>query len=193
MDKAGSMAMVSRLSLLDDETRPSAPRINGVTDAQRSAGRRLAFIHKLHLQEMAEVRLLMMRVIAGQEAAEKLKEAVSSMQMAANYRQFGNLCGRQCHALAFHHSMEDDEIFPALPQYGGLAQVVERLRAEHLVIHDLLQKTESAAADAVHDPGPGTFERLREAYEMLERVVISHFGYEQNELEEAIGYYGIRL
>ena len=30
---------------------------------------------------------------------------------------------------------------------------------------------------------------LREVYGVFERVVISHFGYEERELEEAIGYY----
>ena len=39
------------------------------------------------------------------------------------------------------------------------------------------------------EPGRETFAELKAAFLALERFVRSHFGYEQEELEEALGYY----
>ena len=183
------------IDLIDEATRPKAPRIEGATWQQRMHGRRLAMIHKLHLAQMAQVRAVMDEVAAGEAGADRLGEALSSMQMARNYRAFGNLCGQECRMLTFHHTAEDRMVFPALASAGdeGLRKVIERLAEEHLVIHRLIEEMEGAALDAMNAPGPETFTRLREAFETLERVVKSHFGYEQEQLEEAIGYYGIEM
>ena len=97
--------------------------------------------------------------------------------------------------LTFHHTAEDRMLFPALAAQDndGLRKVVERLAAEHEVIHHLIERMEAAARAAMSEPGPETFASLRESFETLERVVVSHFGYEQEELEEALGYYEIDI
>jgi hypothetical protein len=71
--------------------------------------------------------------------------------------------------------------------------VVERLGAEHDVIHQLLEEFETRVAALIADPSPDTFARVKEAFEMLEKVVKSHFGYEQTELEEALGFMNVPL
>jgi hypothetical protein len=186
--------MTFTIDLLDDRTRPKAPKIEGVTPAQRAHGRRLAMIHRFHLQQMAEVHLAMERIEAGEEELARLGDAVSSMQMADNYRRFGALCGRECELLTFHHTGEDQLLFPALDKGSeGLRKVVERLRAEHEIVHQLLEELEAAAIRTMQQPGPDTFASLREVFETLERVVVSHFGYEQEELEEAIGYLNVPI
>ncbi|WP_309085830.1 hemerythrin domain-containing protein [Chelativorans sp.] len=186
--------MTFTIDLLDDRTRPKAPKVEGVTPAQRAHGKRLAMIHNLHLQQMAEVRRVMERIAAGEESVASLGDAVSSLQMAHNYRQFGALCGRECVALTFHHTSEDQLVFPALERGSeGLRKVVERLRAEHDIIHQILVQYEAAALEAMEAPGPETFAALRELFETLDRVVKSHFGYEQEELEEALGYMNVPL
>jgi Hemerythrin HHE cation binding domain len=193
---AGSMAedISTAMTLLDDATRPKAPKIEGITPAQRRSGKRLALIHNYHLQQMNEVRWVMEQVEAGEQSAAKLLEAISSMQMAANYRLFGNLCGRECQMLTLHHTIEDEHMFPLLRESSAaLKNVVDRLSEEHLVIHRLLQALESAAMNAVQEPGRETFSELRAAFLALDRFVRSHFGYEQEELEEALGYYGVPL
>lgn len=183
------------IDLLDDGTRPKAPRIEGVTERQRMQGRRLAMIHALHLRQMAEVRQVMEHVAAGEKDATALDEALSGMQMRHNYRAFGSLCGQECRMLTFHHTAEDRMLFPVLAaqENDGLRRVVERLAAEHEVIHHLIERMEDAARAAMSEPGPETFAGLRESFETLERVVVSHFGYEQDELEEALGYYEIDI
>lgn len=186
--------MTASLNLLDAATRPKAPRIEGVTPEQRRHGRRLAMIHRLYLQQMGEVRQVMEEVARGESEAERLGKAVSSMQMVHNYQVFGTLCGRQCAALALHHTIEDHEIFPALAgRSEGLRRVIERLQAEHRVIHELLERLQAHAGEMMREPGAATLARLRESFEALETAIISHFGYEQEELEEALGYWNIPI
>ena len=143
---------------------------------------------------MNHVRWVMEQVEAGEQNAAKLLDAVSSMQMTANYRLFGNLCGRECQMLTLHHTIEDQHMFPALREASGtLKEVIDRLSQEHLVIHQLLDALEAAAVNAIQQPGGETFSDLKAAFLALERFVRSHFGYEQEELEEALGYYDIPL
>jgi hypothetical protein len=186
--------MAILIDLLDDDTRPKAPRIESVTEAQRWHGKRLAQIHEIHLHQMAYVRHVMEQIEAGQTGAEALGEAIGEMHMRNNYRAFGNLCGQECQMLTFHHTAEDEYIFPALMQGSeGLRKVVERLGAEHGVIHQLLEAFETCAAALIEDPGPDNFASVKETFDTLEKVVKSHFGYEQTELEEALGYMNVPL
>ena len=182
------------ITLLDDSTRPTAPKIEGVTPAQRRLGKRLALIHAHHLEQINQVRWVMEQVEAGEQSAATLVDAISSMQMTNNYRLFGNLCGRECQMLTLHHTIEDHHMFPALRQGSdGLKKVVDRLSEEHLIIHQLLEALEAGARNAVTRPDRETFTELKKAFVALERFVRSHFGYEQEELEEALGYYDIPL
>jgi iron-sulfur cluster repair protein YtfE (RIC family) len=179
---------------LDDSTRPKAPKIEGITPAQRLRGKRLALIHDYHLEQTNQVRWVMEQVEAGEESVATLLDAISSLQMTANYRLFGNLCGRECQMLSLHHTIEDESIFPVLQQGSeGLRKVVDRLSQEHSIIHRLLQTLEDNARNAVKEPSPETFSELKAAFLALERFVRSHFGYEQEELEEALGYFAIPL
>lgn len=185
---------MGRVTLLDDSTRPKAPPIEGVTEGQRRHGRRLALIHTLYLRELAGLRQVMDEVARGEESASELAEAVSSLQMMSNYRQFGAMCGQGCSMLTMHHTIEDRMMFPVLDHHtAGLSKVVDRLRAEHVVIHELLEELNAAAQAAMDDPGPRTFSELRRTYEVLEPVVASHFGYEQTELQDAIGFYNVEI
>ena len=186
--------MQDNVILTDDSTRPHAPNIPGVTESQRRQGRRLALFHEMHLRELSKVRRAMAGVFAGEGTAEDLLVTISTMQMFGNMRQFGNLCGAACEMLTGHHMIEDEYVFPALRgKTAGLNKVVERLMAEHLVIHDLLARLEAAARALITEPGAATAKGLRAEFNQLEAFVMSHFGYEQTELEEALGFYEIGI
>jgi hypothetical protein len=43
----------------------------------------------------------------------------------------------------------------------------------------------------VADPGPANFATARELYETLERVLLSHLGYEEEEIGDALGYFNV--
>jgi len=181
-------------SPLDRSTRPKAPRIPGATQAHRRHGQRLAAIHRMHLQQIEHVEAVIGRIEAGETEVARAGEAVAGLDMTANYRLFGNLCGQECLFLTFHHSAEDDYIFPALMQGSeGLRRVVERLAEEHLVIHAMIERLQEDAAALMRSQDADTFARLRETFAQLAATVRSHFGYEQTELEEAIGFHGIAI
>jgi len=191
--------MKPTITLLDDSTRPKAPKIEGLDAQQRAWGQRLRHIHDFHIEQLDDVRLVMEEVIAGEANPGAMPEAIAAMPMVSNYRLFGTLCGRECRMLSLHHMIEDQSMFPALRQESaragsdGLRKVMDRLTQEHDVIHRLLDVVYKAAVAAAAEPGRETFAELKASFLVLERVVRSHFGYEQEELEEALGYFAIPL
>lgn len=187
--------MTHTIDLLDPTTRPKAPSIAGITHAQRLHGRRLSLYHKMHLRQMAHAREIMEKVAAGEKQLAELEGALSEMDMRHNYRVFGNICGQSCQILTGHHSIEDRYLFPVISSQAdeGIRKVVERLVAEHGVIHDYIVAVEEAAMTVMENPSPDAFATLRSAFETLESFVVSHFGYEETELEEALGYYDVEM
>ena len=178
------------ITLIDESTRPKAPRIEGATPAHRQQGKHLAMIHAMHLQQIAEVERVIQQIESGEAGMPRLGQAISGLQMASNYRLFGTLCGQECQVLNFHHTAEDQQIFPALMNGSqGLRLVVERLIEEHAVIHRLIEEMEAQAVSLIQAPGLAGFQALKRTFATLVEIVRSHFGYEQAELEEALGYY----
>lgn len=186
---------MSKTTILDDTTRPRAPRIEGINPLQELRGKRLALIHQMHLRELEWIRRLMQQVEAGENRLAELGDAVSSLKMVESYRAFGNLCGRECQLLNFHHMAEEQAIFPALERQGsdGLRKVVQRLREEHEVIHALLEDLESRAVAAISRADAESFADLKNAFDRLDQTVRSHFRYEEVELEQALGYFEVEL
>ncbi|MHC2086505.1 hemerythrin domain-containing protein [Methylobacterium sp. CM6244] len=186
---AMTASAVDGIPFLDDATRPRAPAIPGVTPAQRAQGRRLGLYHCHHLEELAAVRYALSRLLAGAGNVEAVSHRMASLSMIENYRTFGNLCGRQCHLLQMHHDIEEGSLYPHLRQNVGLRPVLDRLGAEHRTVHALLERIRETSNAIASDPTRESILALNEIYEVFERIVVSHFGYEERELEEAIGFY----
>lgn len=177
------------IPFLDDATRPQAPAIPGVTPAQRAQGRSLSLYHHYHLVELATVRGALNRLLVGTGTAEAVSDGVASLSMVANYSTFGNLCGRQCQLLKMHHDIEEGSMYPTLRRDPGLRPVLDRLSAEHRTVHALLELIQESSRAVAANPSREQILALGEIYAVFERVVVSHFGYEERELEDAIGYY----
>ena len=177
---------------VDFPTRPKMPALPGATDAHRHQGRMLAAIHRAHLWELARVGKVLKRIEAGDSPPEELSDIVLALDMAQNLRVFGSLCGQECRMLSFHHDAEEHALFPELEAAGhaALSALVARLRQEHEVVHELLRRLEDAAATLVDSPTDENLTETGAVFLQLETVVRSHFGYEEAELEEAIGLYG---
>lgn len=180
---------VAGIPFLDDATRPKAPSIPGVTPAQRAQGRLLRLYHRHHLGELAAVRSALKRLLAGTGSVDAVTDGMASMSMVENYRTFGNLCGSQCHLLQMHHDIEEGSLYPRLAQNPGLRPILERLGAEHRTVHALLERIQETSKAIASDPTRERILALEEIYDVFERIVVSHFGYEERELEEAIGFY----
>ena len=103
---------------LNEAARPSVPPYANVTDEQRQAGRHLTAIHRMHLREISKARMILRHVTDGTSDPTAFIEALRDMEMAQNYRLFGNICGQECRMLQFHHDAEEHHMFPALEANG---------------------------------------------------------------------------
>lgn len=177
--------------VVDQGHRPKMPKLAAAQDHHRRQGRQLAAIHRMHLRDMAQIGQLIPMIANGERPPAELKSALGNLDLAQNMRLFGNLCGRECQVLTFHHNAEEDMIFPQLEQQNidALTQVVARLRQEHLVVHELLLRLEAAAQTIITSPIAENFAQTRVIFEQLWTCVLSHFRYEETELQEALGLY----
>jgi hypothetical protein len=184
--------MLLDIGFLDDATRPTVPRIDGITPAQRAAGEHLKEVHD-HLREnMQAIRTLIGRAAEGLASPEEVAAETGSLKMVANLRRFGNLCGQTCQVINAHHSIEDYHLFPAVAAISdGYRQVADRLQAEHVVVHELLERQIAALNALAAEPNAQNFADAREIFDALERVLLSHLGYEEDQIGDAIGYYGL--
>ena len=82
-------------------------------------------------------------------------------------------------------------MFPGIhgPAGEGIRAVVDRLREEHKVIHELLDRLAVSAKALAAEASDKRFDEVRAVYTRLFEAVRSHFKYEETELEEAIGVY----
>ena len=174
---------------LQEARRPTAPPIPSATEADRAIGRRLALIHDAHRHELASIRALLDRMTDDAGDAEELADAIDGLSMTRHLRLFGALCGRECSHLQFHHDIEEGHTFPTLERRGsdGLRAVIAKLREEHEVVHALIGTLHERAMVLVQAPTSGALDAVREVLDRLDEVVHSHFGYEERELEEALG------
>jgi hypothetical protein len=184
--------MLLDIAFLDDATRPTVPKLTGLTAAQKAPGEHLKVIHDHLRHNMEQIRGLIVRAAEGLVTADEIAAETAGMEMVANFRQFGNLCGQHCQIVNTHHSIEDAHLFPVLAaQSEGYRAVAERLEAEHEVVHELLLKQIETLNALVTSPGATTFADAREVYEALERVLVSHLGYEEEQIGDALGFYEI--
>jgi hemerythrin-like domain-containing protein len=184
--------MLDDIAFLDDATRPVPPKLEGLTEKQKAPGQHLRMIHD-HLRENIDMlRRLIERAAAGTVTPAQVAQETGDLMMIANYRRFGNLCGQYCQFVHMHHSIEDQAIFPALSQKGeAFRKIAERLAAEHLVVHELLVRLVGALGELARSSTSQNFATARELFEALERVLLSHLGYEEDAIGDALGYFKI--
>ena len=183
------------VTLLDDRARPKAPALEGATEVHKLPGRHLKMIHRHHLQQMGQVRRVLDLVAEGAAQPDTLRDAVGGLDLKESMRMFGNLCGQECQMLTAHHDIESAYLFPVLQQRGndGIRKVVERLMAEHEIIHYYLLELENGVAKLMTAQNAENFDDIKITFLALERIIKSHFNYEETELETAIGFYGVEF
>ena len=184
--------LLKDIQFLDDATRPAIPALPGLTEDQLAAGEHLKDIHDHLRANMETLGKLIERASAGDADAAQIKAETDGLIMVSNYRRFGNLCGQYCQFVHGHHSIEDRALFPGIraqsPQFKAIA---DRLEAEHVVVHQLLEKLIDTLIAMAEAPDRQKFDDAVEVYRALERVLLSHLGYEEEAIGDALGYYGI--
>lgn len=184
--------MLLDIGFLDDATRPPPIRIDGLTPAQREPGRHLKAVHDHLRDNMKTLAVLIERAAAGGANPTEVADEAARLAMVANYRRFGNLCGQHCNIVHMHHSIEDEAVFPGIAAHGeGFRAIAERLQAEHVVVHELLLRLIDALSELAREPGQDRFDETVELYRALERVLLSHLGYEEEAIGDALGAFEI--
>jgi hemerythrin-like domain-containing protein len=184
--------MLLDIQFLDDATRPAPIRIPNLTPAQRAPGEHLKEVHDHLRDNMKTLAVLIERAAKGQVSAETAAAEASGLVMVANFRRFGNLCGQHCQIVHVHHSIEDEAVFPAIAAQGeAFRAIADRLRAEHVVVHELLLRLIDALGTLASRPSPAHFDDTVAIYRALERVLLSHLGYEEDAIGDALGYFRI--
>ena len=88
--------------------------------------------------------------------------------------------------------MTEQDALERLVDFDRVGEAIRtRLRAEHVVVHELLVRLIGAIEDLAREPGPDHFADTVEVYQALERVLLSHLGYEEEAIGDALGAFGI--
>ena len=182
----------SRPPLLDESTRPSAPPPPAghvYTRQGRAVGEHLAQVHDHLRGELSQIRELLRRVKQGSTDVGRAREAISEMTMRQNNWTLGAYCASYCAIVAGHHGLEDQAVFPHLRRADpGLAPVIDRLEAEHVVIHHVMQDVDRALVNLVN--AAGDFSEVDKAVDVLTRTLLSHLEYEEQEITEPLSRLG---
>ncbi len=186
--------MIDDIKIPDDSTRPTAPQPDSLDRGQELPMRQLRAIHEQHRRNMRMMRTMLEGVRKGDTSASELRAHIKDNPILENYRVFGTLCGQHCQMINGHHSIEDAHMFPALEGHNSaLDRVVLRLREEHEVVHALLVRLADAAALLIDNPSEDQFSQTVKVHEALEKLLLSHFGYEEKEVGPALGIYKVGI
>ena len=184
--------MIDDIEFLDDATRPAPPKLEGLRPEHKHAGEHLKEVHNHLRDNMKTLRVLIERAAKGELKPGEAAEATGGLEMVANFRRFGNLCGQYCQFVHGHHSLEDQMLFPAIAAQGEVfRKIADRLQAEHVVVHELLMRLVDALNTLAAEPTRENFVATTTIYEALERVLLSHLGYEEDAIGDAMGYFGL--
>lgn len=167
---------------------PSDPDV-AYTDQGRAAGQHLIDVHDMLRRELGELRQVVGQVRDGRLEAGDARSALNEMALRQNDWTLGAFCSRYCGAVAQHHGLEDNSIFPHLRRSEPeLDPVIDRLAEEHLVIHDAIEGVDKALVHHINHPED--FAPLQEAIDVLTDTLISHLSYEEFELAEPLARLG---
>ena len=140
----------------DETTRPTLAEPAGTTYApeQEAVVQHLVDIHDHLRTELTRIHGLLDDVRRGVLTAGAARSEVHAMSLRQNNWTLGAYCQSYCGFVNGHHSLEDASVFPHLRRSEpDVAPVLDRLQDEHLVIHDLLDRVDTALVSLVQTRG----------------------------------------
>jgi Hemerythrin HHE cation binding domain len=183
---------MSETAAWDEATRPHRePSGEDVAYSEqgRQAGQHLIDVHDMLRRELNDLRKLLEQVRDGVLEAGQARGRLGEMALRQNDWTLGAFCARYCRAVAGHHGLEDEAVFPHLAQSdAALAPVIERLTEEHLAIADALDAVDRALVEHINTRGE--FAPLQRALDFLTDALLSHLSYEERELVEPLARHG---
>jgi hemerythrin-like domain-containing protein len=120
------------------------------------------------------------------------RSEINDMTIRQNNWTMGAYCESYCRIVTMHHTVEDRAFFPQLRRADPrLGPVLDRLSAEHRIIHGVLDRVDAALVATVSDADRIT--ELSDAVDLLSDTLLSHLSYEERELVEPIARLPIHL
>ncbi len=174
----------------DESTRPRRSEPLDGEHPTYGDGTRLVEIHDHLRSELEQVRDLIGQVRAGAMDVAAARSSINRMTMRQNAWSVGAYCESYCRVVTIHHTLEDRRVFPDLRDADpALGPVLDRLSAEHLVIHDVLEAVDAALVAIVTQPA--AMDGLQDAVDLLSQRLTSHLRYEEEQLVGPLNRYGM--
>jgi alkanesulfonate monooxygenase SsuD/methylene tetrahydromethanopterin reductase-like flavin-dependent oxidoreductase (luciferase family) len=153
------------------------------------AGAHLVEVHDGLRAELTRLRDIVEQVVAGEEQAHRARNLINELTMRQNNWTLGAYCAQYCRFVTGHHGLEDRSVFPHLRRSEpGLTPVLDRLEAEHVVIHDVLEQLDEALVGLVS--GASGSAELQRVVDLLSTTLLDHLSYEEDELVPALDRHG---
>lgn len=180
-----------RSPLLPQEARPHIADVPGpLTPAGRASQQTLLRVHEHLRRELAEIQQAAVQVAEGRLDPAAVRSVINRMAMRQNYWTLGAFCAQYCRNVTIHHTIEDQHMFPELRRMdAGLAAVLARLRDEHEIIAEIIERLDRTLVAMVSDPSG--LEEVRHLADELSDALLSHFAYEEDELLGPLGHSSI--
>jgi hemerythrin-like domain-containing protein len=170
------------------QRRPSGPDVT-YTRRGRLVGKHLVDVHDMLRTELSQLRDILGQVREGAITAGAARSELNEMALRQNDWTLGAFCSRYCGAVAQHHGLEDDAVFPHLARTDpSLGPVIDRLADEHLVIHDAIQAIDRALVEHINHPED--YEPIQAAIDFLTDALLSHLSYEEHQIVEPLARLG---
>jgi hypothetical protein len=140
----------------------------------------LKAVHGMLRRDLAACRKLAAAAAGGAPIAQ-LRSGIRQLQTRGPLFQLKANCLRHCHTVHAHHEGEDAGLFPlvrrAAPQ---LRSTIDKLRADHRVVSDLLDQVEGVAR-TLENSGDSRA-RLVDALNALSTHLLAHLDFEEKAL-----------
>lgn len=181
----------------DESTRPRYPVPPGAayTATGLAAAQHLVDVHDALRAELEQLRDVVDQVRRGLLQVGQARSTINTMTMRQNNWTLGAYCESYCRIVTGHHTLEDRSMLPHLASRDPDARpVVERLEAEHHVIHDVLEQVDQrlvALVAAEPRDTSAALEALSREVDRLTDTLLSHLRYEETELHHPLAVHGM--
>jgi Hemerythrin HHE cation binding domain len=177
----------------DETTRPTLADAEGTPyrGGHGAAAEHLVAIHDHLRSELERLRGLVGEVRRGLLSAGGARAEVHAMSLRQNNWTLGAFCQSYCGFVNGHHSLEDASVFPHLRRSDPAAgPVLDRLQAEHVVIHGLLDGVDRALVALVREGDAAALDAVEQSIDLLADRLLSHLAYEERELSGPLARHG---
>jgi hypothetical protein len=177
----------------DETTRPTLAEAEdpAYSPAEETFPRHLVEIHDHLRGELTRLHDLVEEVRRGVLTAGEARSEVHAMSLRQNNWTLGAYCQSYCGFVNGHHSLEDASVFPHLRRAEpASAPVLDRLSAEHVVIHHLVEDVDRVLVALVANADAAALDAVEEALQTLGDRLLSHLAYEERELRGPLARHG---